>query len=124
MRLINDTIEKAERYTERVRGMEQQIKIARFQMETDEYQELVKNLDLQRRLAHEALIDQLKATNKHLFKEYKNEIPVGGVFIGDVERFHDRTVIGDWAGELVRELEEFRRQKEEIQERGILYLAL
>lgn len=114
MQLVGDVIRCANSYIQSVNTMERSMKSAQFRMETDQYQRLVMQLDQRRRILHDALLSQLNITNRYLFKNFKEEIPVGGLFSHDPSQYHDRAAIGDWAFELINEIAS--REKEATQQ--------
>lgn len=101
MSLLDKLLDSAERYFGTVVKMEARLKMARFRMDGDELRELVQTLDRNRHLAHEALLSNLHILNRYLFKEFGEEMPIGGIFSKDPEAIRDRAAVGDWAGELL-----------------------
>ncbi|MFA7483902.1 MAG: DUF3232 domain-containing protein [Vulcanimicrobiota bacterium] len=99
--LIEKLVESAERYFTTVTSMEARLKMARLRLEGEELRDLAETLDRNRRLAHNALIDNLTIANRYLLKEFGEEIPVGGIFSKNPEAIRDRAAVGDWAGELL-----------------------
>jgi len=102
--LLEKLLESAERYFQCVVSMERKVRLARFRLEGQDLRDLIQSLDTTRRLAHNTLIDNVAILNRYLFREFGEEIPVGGIFSKDPEAIRDRAVIGDWAGELLYSL--------------------
>lgn len=101
-RLIERTLEKASEYIGRVSSMERHLTLAKFRgIEGEILRDLTTRLDRSRRLAHDALISELFTANRYLFRNYADDMPVGGLFTLSPEAIHDRIAVGDWAGHLV-----------------------
>lgn len=104
-KLIEELCKKAHGYVEAVYAMETKLQIARFRLEGEQLRELTEDLDQFRRFAHNTLIDQIRLTNRYLFRRFgTEEIPAGGVYSGDPEHIVNdtyRAAIGDWAGQVV-----------------------
>jgi hypothetical protein len=94
----------------------------KYRLEPEEYRNLLSELDRSRKIKHDALISDLNIINRYLFKKYGKEIPEGGLFFGNVERFYDRETIADWAGkvyEIFVRKEEVNEKEKEIMESKI-----
>jgi hypothetical protein len=101
MSLLEKLLDSAERYFGTVVKMEVRLKMAKFRLDGDEYRALVQTLDHNRHLAHEALLANLYTLNRYLFKEFGQDMPIGGIFSKDPEAIKDRAAVGDWAGDLL-----------------------
>ena len=99
--LLEKLLDKAEGYFCKVFEMETRLKLARFRMESDEFRSFATNLDQNRRLGHEALMADLHIFNRYVLKEFKEIMPIGGIYSKDPETIRDRVAVGDWAGELL-----------------------
>jgi len=66
-------------------------------------------LDMLRSIAHNSLIDSIAICNRYILERFE-AVPVGGVYDGSILDLRDknRRAIGDWAGDLVSELFDFR----------------
>jgi hypothetical protein len=104
--LISQLITKCLDYIRAVNSMEVFIRLNRFRLEPLDFQERTKDLDTRRRLAHNALIDQLTITNRNLFtnNDFKRKIPIGGIYSLNPSSITDRASIAVWAGYLVNSL--------------------
>lgn len=62
-----------------------------------------------RSIAHNSLIDSIAICNRYILERFE-AVPVGGVYDGSILDLRDknRRAIGDWAGDLVSELFDFR----------------
>jgi hypothetical protein len=78
--------------------------------EGEERRSLSEQLDRNRTLAHNALIDALVISSRYCARHHPEDIPAGGVY-PDPDHLMDRNrrAIGDWAGRVVDEL--FRARK-------------
>ncbi len=108
-KLIENVLIKASDYIRQIERME---RILAVHSGSYDFQDKFDSADRLRTIKHNALISDLNIANRYLFKEYGDMIPVGGLFVGPVEQFHQREIIGDWAVELVNEM----RQEQENQE--------
>jgi hypothetical protein len=105
LKLIKELLKKIFNYIENVTRFELFIKQKKYKLETEckdaeEYRETMQNLDNIRRLSHNALIDQLNIVNRYMFKNYRDETPIGGIYSLDPNSMKDRTAVADWAGYL------------------------
>jgi hypothetical protein len=104
--LIKEVLTKALNYINAVNILEHYV-----MLEGDDQDE-IQRLDQRRTLAHNALIDSVKITNRYLFAHYGTDIiPVGGIYSDDPLHLStgNRRAIGNWAGKLVSEVFEYRR---------------
>ena len=101
MSLLEKLVESAERYFTCVTTMEARLKMARFRLEGEELRDLTQTLDGNRRLAHNAMLDNVAILNRYLFKTFGQETPIGGIYSKAPETIRDRAAVGDWAGELL-----------------------
>ena len=99
--LLDELVQKASRYVSVVITKEDFDIINRFRMDPKSFKEASVRADVGRRISHDTLIDQLKITNRYLFKHHKEETPVGGVYSLEPQTIRDRIAVGDWAGHLV-----------------------
>ncbi len=115
LKLIESVLTKASDYIRQIDRME---RILTIHQGSYDFKEKFDSADKLRTIKHNALISDLTIANRYLFKEYADLIPVGGLFVGPVEQFHEREIIGDWAVELVKEIreEQLEREKERRRE--------
>ncbi|MEW5897062.1 MAG: DUF3232 domain-containing protein [Nanoarchaeota archaeon] len=106
--LLTELVDKAAGYVESIVCAS----LFRTYLEVERMIHELKERDQRRRIAHEALIAQLHATNRYLFQTYGigKDIPAGGVFSLTPEAIKNRTQVGDWAGYLVLGLYERRKR--------------
>lgn len=106
LKMLKELIKLATEYVTHVIEMERVLKIIEFRGgDPRKIAQHRESQDQLRRIKHDALIAQLRAINRYLFKEYTNEIiPIGGIFSLDPRGFHDRRLVGDWAGDLATAL--------------------
>jgi hypothetical protein len=65
----------------------------------DDSTEVMAEMDLNKRRAHEALISRLNSFNRYVFNNYPDSAPVGGIYsLEPPESIKDRNKVGDWAG--------------------------
>ncbi len=78
--------------------METFMQLNRFRLEAEEFQERTQNHDQRRRLAHNALIDQLHIVNRNLFSDenLQGEVPIGGIFSLNPDSIKERTMVAHW----------------------------
>ncbi|GEM_PF-1477278 len=116
LKLIENVLVKA---TDYIRQIERTERILAIHQGSYDFQDKFANADKLRTIKHNALISDLTIANRYLFKEYgTDEIPEGGLFVGPVEQFHQREVIGDWAVELVTEMRREEHEREMERQRG------
>jgi hypothetical protein len=73
--------------------------------EGEERRSLTEQLDRNRTLAHNALIDALAISSRHCARHHPEEIPAGGIYPEPADLIdRNRRAIGDWAGRVVDEL--------------------
>ncbi len=103
--VIEELFQKSFAYVEAVYSMETALQVRRHRLEGEELREVTERFDHRRRLAHNALIDQIKIVNRYLFRTFGTvEIPAGGIYSRDPRHISDdayRSALGDWAGEVV-----------------------
>lgn len=100
-----DVVVKMEEFMDLQRRTDEENK---FKMDEDEYKEKVTSFDSRRRIKHEALISNLNALNRYLFRNYEGVAPVGGIYSLEPSSMKDRNAVSDWAGYLARAL--YRRR--------------
>jgi hypothetical protein len=100
-KFIENVVIKAIDY---IRQIERAERILSIHSNSYDFKDKFDSADKLRTIKHNALISDLNIANRYLFKEYGDVIPVGGLFVGPVEQFHQREIIGDWAVELVNEI--------------------
>jgi hypothetical protein len=65
----------------------------------DDSTEVMAEMDLNKRINHDALISKLNSFNRYLFNTYPDSVPIGGIYtLEPPESIRDRNKIGDWAG--------------------------
>jgi hypothetical protein len=104
--LIKEVLIKALNYVNAVNILEHYVMLG------GDDQDEIQRLDQRRTLAHNALIDSVKITNRYLFSHYGGDIiPVGGIYSDAPLHLStgNRRAIGDWAGRLVSEVFQSRR---------------
>lgn len=99
---IEGTVKTCCDYVRRVDMMETQLITARMRMDQDRYQELIINIDAQRRRAHNDAIASTGFLNR-----VANANGLGNVFLGDKE---DRYQVADFCLELVTAIFENRKK--------------
>jgi hypothetical protein len=104
--LINELIKKCIEYIRNVNQIQHLIDHSQYRLTAEAYRDSYSELDLSRRLAHNALIDQLTIVNRNLFKdpELKNKIPIGGIYSLNPDSIKDRNFIAQWAAYLISSL--------------------
>ncbi len=101
--LVHDLVDMAASYIEAVVNMETSIKIIRFRIDDPiKQRERIGALDKFRTIKHNALIAQLKIVNRYLFKNYGDDVPIGGIYsLNPMTLSHeDRVAIAEWANYL------------------------
>lgn len=101
LEMLEDAENDFSYYVKTVTDMENGISIAKFRLEGEEHRNYIKNLDNQRRSAHNAAIVSVKILNK--FCNLYNADPI---FTGNIE---NRIEVGNFCMEVVNELFENRR---------------
>ncbi len=110
LRLIDELINKAARYIDIVNNYERIMQLQKFRAQYEEkITEEFKRLDDIRKIAHNALISQLKIVNRYLFKNYGKAILPGGIYSLKPETLvledsKSRDFIAYWAGYIVEAL--------------------
>jgi len=111
--LIDQLLESAVNYVEAVFKMETTLATQRLLKEGSDLGELTEELDEKRHRKHNLLIDNIRIVNRYLFRNFKDDIPAGGIYSDDpvhiAENNTNRAAIGDWAGRLVISYFEDRR---------------
>ena len=112
--LLDELVVSAQRYIQSVVRMDLPQSL-QYRLETWEFQEQLQELDKARKISHDALIAQLRATNRYLFKNYQagEEVPYGGVYSLSPHTLSptiDRFAVGEWAGYLILGLYEQRKK--------------
>lgn len=98
LKYVQDLVNKCREYVTVVANAERIGKLQRFRSQTsEEEREEYKRLDQLRRIIHNALIAQLKLVNRYIFRDYKEQIPIGGIYSLDPSTIENRTAVGDWA---------------------------
>lgn len=102
-RLIRDVVRCAGTYVSAVNELELELLCA--DPTGQQYRDTIENLDRNRTLAHNGLIDSINICNRYLRKLLGDAMPPGGIY---PEPDHiangNRRAIGDWAGKLSNEL--------------------
>ena len=102
-KLIEDLLFRAGEYVAAVSRMETVILCSAE--EGSAYREHVQELDRNRTVAHNALIDAINICNRRLRSTLGDAMPPGGIYPEpDHISSANRRAIGDWAGRLVQEL--------------------
>lgn len=96
-----DIVVKMEEFMDSQRRVNEENK---FKMDEDEYKEKINSFDSRRRMKHEALISNLNALNRYLFRNYEGVAPIGGIYSLEPSSMKDRNAVSDWAGHLARAL--------------------
>lgn len=96
--MINDTLDLAYNYVLQVNIMETQISVLKFKLEGYDYRMMVQEIDNQRRVTYNALIVSLKALNRFLKSDNREDLKI---FDGNIE---DRYEVADWAGEISKQI--------------------
>ena len=104
LKLLNELVNKVTEYIRSVTRMEL-IKAQMFRLNDEQLGETLMQRDYNRKMSHEAVISQLTAMNRFLFRNYEagEEIPYGGVFSLNPQLLSpmNRKAVADWAGYLV-----------------------
>ncbi len=105
IKLVDELIKKALNYLNnlsRIRTLET-IEVFRRDLDRQSYNAELENLDRVRKISHDALISQVKIVNRYLFKNYKKDTPIGGIYSANPENLanENRTAIADWVKHLV-----------------------
>jgi len=112
--LIEQLLESAVNYVDAVFRMETTLATQRLLKEGSDIGELTEELDSKRHRKHDLLIDSIRIVNRNLFRNFKDDIPPGGVYSDDPahidEKNTNRAAVGDWAGRLVLSYFEDRRR--------------
>ena len=106
--LLDKLLESGEAYFVSVTTMERKMKSIRFRYEGEDLRERITSLDLNRKIAHDALLSNLHIFNRYFIKEF--DAPVGGVYSEDPESIRDRVAVADWLGHLLTALYEARKR--------------
>lgn len=99
-KIIENTVNEFSQYVDAVHNMENSANLARFRMDTKDYQEYISRLDRNRRALHDSVIVGVRLINR-MCKLY--ELPV--IFEGDTDC---RVQVGDFIFAVVKEYFEER----------------
>ena len=100
LELIVDVVKSCNKYVSTVDTMEMRIKVAQFRCDTAEFQEIVRDLDTQRRAAHE---DAIACTN--MLNRIAVLYNIAPIFTGDIS---NRYEVADFTLEVTTKIFENR----------------
>ena len=102
---VAELVKKCIEYTLIITREKRFTETQRSRLEPEIYQEKLIEIDTKRRLAHNALLSQLKIVNRNLFSDKLLEkIPPGGIYSFPSETLQNRYIIGTWAAYFVSAL--------------------